>query len=49
MDDLIWVDPKPSGAVGGTWHNASTVPVPGYVAYIRLDIAANPDKEKQKR
>ena len=48
MDDLIWVNPKRNGAVGNCWHDASTVPVAGFVAYVRVDTMADAAaREKQ--
>ena len=47
-DDLIWVDPKPNGAVGDCWHNACTTPRDGYVLYARIDTLAEAERRQGK-
>jgi hypothetical protein len=38
LPDRMYISPHNSGAVGGNWHNASTIPIRGLVKYIRASM-----------
>ena len=48
LDDLIWIAPTATGPIGDERHVVSSLPVNGYIAYVRLDTMAKAtENEKQ--
>jgi len=48
MDDLIWINPNASVAVGDCWHEACTHPRQDFVLYARVDVLAEAEREQGK-